>query len=372
MKALALKPVASFQDQLAAYKQAIDADIAAYRKHVLATTAEQYGEYAALITDVYFDILSRGGKRLRGSLVMTGYEMCGGRDQTMIVRAATAMEMLHAYMLIIDDIQDRSTLRRGKPAAHEMLAAYHRRHHLRGDSMHAGVSLGLNAALSGAHAAHMLLAGLSVPDEYKVKVLGIVNLTMVITAHGQTYDIMNEIQPEVPAINIDRALEWKTAHYTFLNPLCVGMVLAGAGCEDTNAIRDYALSTGKAFQIADDIAGVFGKKTVTGKGAGSDIVTGKRTLLITHALAQAEPADKHFLNKCLGNSSLSAANLDRCRRIIMASGALDYAREIRDGHIAQALEALHIHQRRWPAGNVRFLRQLAQQLTKEQGFLLVT
>lgn len=242
-----------FKAQLGTYQRAINADIAAYTAHVRHVTKQQYGKHPSAVTNEYLDLLSRSGKRIRGSLVMAGYEMLGGRDKTMIVSAATAIEMLHAAMLIIDDIQDHDVMRRGKPAVHVALADYHKKIGMRGDPEATGISLALDAALAGSHAAQVLLAGLDVDPELKIKVIGIVNHTIVLTLHGQTYEVINAGLVHPPPQDLARATEWKSAHYTFLNPLCVGMVLAGAGCEDTDAIREYALCTGVAFQLADDI-----------------------------------------------------------------------------------------------------------------------
>ncbi|HEU4914768.1 MAG TPA: polyprenyl synthetase family protein [Candidatus Saccharimonadales bacterium] len=347
-----------FTEQLAAYKKAIDSDIQAYSTHIHQTTGGQYGEHARAVTDAYLDMLGRGGKRIRGALVMAGYEMCGGTDRHMITRAATAIEMIHAYILIIDDIQDRSKLRRGKPTVHEMLAAYHRNNNLKGDSSHVGAALALNAALTGGHAAQVLLAGLSVDAELRMKAIGIVNATMITTAHGQTTDIINEVAPEVSEEDIKHALEWKTAHYTVLNPLCVGMVLAGAGCEDTNAIREYALHTGRAFQITDDIIGVFGDDLKTGKNAKDDIREGKRTLLIAYALRHASAKDKKLLLSCLGNDALTDEGFAACRHILTSCGALESARAMAAGHAEQAVRSLEQYQSRWKPETVAFLRGL--------------
>jgi geranylgeranyl diphosphate synthase type I len=349
-----------FAEQLGLYKQAIDKDIAAYAEHIRRTTREQYGKHSGAVTEAYLDMLERGGKRVRGALAMVGYEMCGGTDRQMIVRAATALEMMHAYILIIDDIQDRSETRRGRPTVHKMLADYHRKLKLGGNADHVGISLALNAALAGNHAAQMLFAGLSVPEELRIKVLGIVNLTMAITAHGQTADIMNEQKGETVTLeDVEHALEWKTAHYTVLNPLCVGMVLAGVGCEDTDAVREYALSTGRAFQITDDILGVFGKDDVTGKSAIDDIREGKRTLLTEYALSHTPEADRSFLEAQLGNEVLTAKDFARCQRIIEESGALDHAKKIAGEQITNALASLDRHQSRWSKEGVAFLQNLA-------------
>lgn len=351
-----------FITQLASYKKAIDADIQAYSSHIRNTTRKQYGEHSGAVTDAYLNILGSGGKRIRGALAMVGYEMCGGKDRDMIVRAATALEMIHAYILIIDDIQDRSKVRRGQSTVHEALAAYHRGLNLKGDSAHVGVSLALNAALTGAHAAQMLFAGLSVDEEFRTKVIGIVNHTMVITAHGQTSDIINESLDFVKTEDVEHTLEWKTAHYTILNPLCVGMVLAGAGCEDTDAIRDYALHTGMAFQITDDIMGIFGDDSKTGKSIMDDVREGKQTLLTLYALDHAEPNDQKFLRGVLGKDSLTSAEFQKAKQIIEKSGALTYARDVARNHVRDALQSLDAVAGRWRSENVGFLRSLSSAL----------
>jgi geranylgeranyl diphosphate synthase type I len=348
--------------RLAAYKQAIDADIAAYADHIRQSTGQQYGPHAGAVTGAYLDMLQHGGKRIRGALAMVGYEMCGGQDRAVILRAATALEMLHAYMLIVDDIQDRSKVRRGKPTVHEALADYHRKLGLRGDADHTGLSLALDAALTGAHAAQTLLAGLSVDPELRIKAIGIINYTLIITAHGQTTDIMNELVERPDATSVFNALEWKTAHYTILNPLCVGMVLAGAQCDDTDAIRDYALAVGRAFQVTDDIIGVFGNDAETGKSNMDDIREGKQTILTLHAFEHLSPDDAAFLRSCLGNSALTTADFQKARELMQSCGAVEYARQTARQSIQEAHQTLDREGHRWPVESVNFLRGLADLL----------
>ena len=350
------------QTQLQAYKRRSDADIEAYATHVRQTTREHYGQYPGVVTDAFFDMLSRGGKRMRAALVMVGYEMCGGRDEQMIVRAATAIEMVHASLLILDDIQDRSGLRRGKPTVHKMLEAYHKAQGLKGDAAHTGTSLATNAALTGLHAAQMLVAGLQADPELRSKASGIIAHAVITTAHGQTLDFVQEITEATTMDDIEHTMEWKTANYSILNPLCVGMVLAGAGCEDTDAIREYALHTGKAFQITDDIIGVFGDEAQTGKSSMDDIREGKRTLLVVHALEHAPEADTAFLRQCLGNISLSKEAFNRCTRILVQCGARSYAEGRAEQHIRAALASLDKVSRPWGSQQVAFLRELARQI----------
>ncbi len=361
-----------FLTKLGGYKQLIDSDIAEYSEQVRKSTLVNYGEHPALVTDVYLDILGRGGKRVRGALVMLGYEMSvpstnrsglkRGKNQHMIVQAARAIEMLHAYMLIMDDIQDRSLVRRGGPTAHVALADYHKKHKLKGDSEHFGTALALNAMGIGNHAAQTILANLPISEELRIKILSITNRTLVITAHGQTNDIMNEVTDNVDPEAVEQVLNWKTAQYSFLNPLHVGMVLADADCHDTDGITVYATLTGKAFQITDDILGIFGSEVDSGKSPLDDIREGKRTVLTTYALEHAGTKDKQFLLDMLGNPKLTKAEFERCRVIITAAGALDYAKKQAEQHVNQALAALDKEKDRWSAEGVSFLRGFAQYL----------
>lgn len=346
----------TFKEKLAAYKQAVDSDIDKYCTHLNERTLQSYGAHSQIVTEAYTQLLKRGGKRIRGALTIVGYEMCGGKDTKMIIQAARAVEMMHAYMLVIDDIQDRADTRRAGPSVHKLLEAAHSEHKWRDTGEHTGVSLALNAALLGSHGAQMVIAALDVSDELKVKAMNIMNNTMVVTAHGQSNDIINEINSRVSESDIEKVMQWKTAHYTVLNPLHMGMVLAGAGCEDTNAITEYALSLGKAFQITDDLM-VLQKDN--GKNAITDIREGKQTLLTFFAQQNAPVKDVEFLSKCLGNLDLTHEDFTRCQKILIDSGAREFASGIAKHHVNTAIKSLNQHAARWDDESVKFLNDLA-------------
>lgn len=337
----------TLETKLAAYKKAIDADIAAYIKHLKATTKAQFGKSSALALDAYCDILARGGKRFRGALVIEGYTMCGGTNTAMIMQAARAIEMLHAYLLVIDDIQDRSLLRRGKPTAHIKLTKLLKDHHL-------GETLATNAALLGCHAAMTILANLDAPAELRSNVLSIVNRTMLVTVHGQ---IADETIRQATEKDIRNIHEWKTANYTVLNPLHVGMVLAGADCQVTDAITPYALAVGQVFQITNDILGTFSQES--GKDLTEDIREGKQTLLIVQALKKATLADKRFLQSCLGNPKLTQKDFKRCLGIIRHTGGLAYAQAKARGYVKTAQASLQQNSQHWSQQGTEFLQSLA-------------
>lgn len=355
-------PTEVFVKRLVHYKQLIDADIAAYTKTIQKSTLQNYGAHSRIATDAFLEILARGGKRIRGALAMVGYEMMGGKDQKMILEASRALEMIHAYILIMDDIQDNSPVRRGGPTAHIQLAEYHRKKHLSGDPEHFGVSLALNAMGIGNHAAQVIVANLDVEEDLRIKALSILNQSIIITAHGQTSDIMNEVNGPVTMRDVDNVLEWKTAHYTFLNPITFGMVLAGADCAATDAVREYSLKAGRAFQITDDILGTFGQEFESGKSPFDDIKEGKRTILTLYAMEKAEKADSNFLIQMLGNQDLTQAEFDRCKDILIETGALDFAKKESRECVEAAIESLKSQDVTWGQDGVDFLTGLAQYL----------
>lgn len=363
---LAAKNTDVFKSRLKTYKAEIDKDIESYSKVVQNSTLQSYGVNSRVAIDAYLEVLGRGGKRIRGALVMQGYEMCGGKDHKMILQAARAIEMIHAYILIIDDINDHSLTRRGGKAAHAIVADYYNTKELGHDSQHFGESIAMNAALSGNHAAQMVMANLSVDESLKLAAINILNRGMLITVHGQFNDIFNEVSGSASEDDVNKVTKWKTAHYTFLNPLHIGMILAGADCHATDAITPYAMHVGQAFQIVDDILGTFGSEFETGKSPMDDTREGKRTLLSVYALEHAKPADKNFLVQMLGNQNLTKAEFKRCQEIILSTGALDYSRKQADKHIQAAIQALDDTKGHWTSEGDQFLHGLANYLLDRQ------
>ena len=351
-----------FAKKLSEYKKLIDSEIEVYSKNTQKSTLVSYGENSKVVVDTFLDILSRGGKRIRGALVILGYEMCGGKDVELAVQVARIVEMVHAYILMIDDFQDRSATRRGGPTGHEMLAKVHEQKNWSGDGKHLGEALSVNAALFGNHAAQMNLSNIDAPEDVRIKLLSILNRTMLVTAHGQTNDIINEVSDEVSESDIENVMLWKTANYTILNPIHMGMVLAGADCHHTDGITEYAINIGKAFQITDDTLGVFGTEFESGKSPMDDIREGKRTLLTMHALKNADSADKNYLLSMLGNDKLSLDYFKRCKEIMIRTGALEFAKSKSVEYVNRGVESLKSQDNKWDKTCLEFLEQLANYL----------
>ena len=349
-----------FAKSLTDYKQLIDADIDRYCDQLLSETHVSFGEYPTEAVKAYCELLSRGGKRIRGALTMTGYYMLGGKDQQVALEAARAIEMLHAYILMVDDIQDRSEARRGGPTAHMILKNYHEKHHLKDEAQHFGESITMNGFLFGAHQALNVLADLDVDANKRLAAIKNVNRHFIATAHGQSMDIFNEVLETVEEGDVDKVLLWKTAFYTFMNPLQLGAILAGGSEKDLQRVEAYSLAAGRVFQITDDIIGTFSEEKDTGKSPLDDTKEGKRTLLSVKAIELAPKADAYFLEQMLGNHELTNTEFLRCRDIIEESGALAYAQKQAKDSVVDALASLDDARQAWAGEQIVFLEQLVQ------------
>jgi geranylgeranyl diphosphate synthase type I len=350
----------NFLKTLEKYKKLIDEELNRYCEIATAETHENFGEYPTEAVKAYFDLLSRGGKRIRGALTMTSYYMLGGKNDKVALEAAKAIEMLHAYILMVDDIQDRSEVRRGGPTAHIILKNYHESRHLKDDSQHFGESIALNGFLFGAHSAINILADLDCDTDKRLRAIKNVNQHFIATAHGQSMDIFNEVLETDKESDVDKVLLWKTAFYTFMNPLQLGAILAGGSDDDLKRLEEYSLSAGRVFQITDDILGIYSDEETSGKSPLDDIKEGKRTLLTVKAIEFAPKADSYFLEQMLGNKQLTTAEFERCKDIIESSGALEYAKKQAKDSVVDSLAALEKDKCEWGTEQVEFLSQLVQ------------
>jgi geranylgeranyl diphosphate synthase, type I len=340
-------------------KNQIDEVVDQHVKKSQKSVRTNYTPFSAESMDIFTSILGRRGKRIRGILTIIGYQMTGGKDNSSILQAAKIIEMIHAYLLIIDDVVDESHVRRGQASAHFMFRELHRSQKLQGDERHFGDNAAILAALVGCHAALAELTLLSFDDEKLNKASGILNYALGVTGQGQLNDFFNMSLNEVSEYQIDQVHEWKTAYYTILNPLTFGMVLAGADCRLTDAIRDFSLDIGKAFQVTDDIIGVFGDGKATGKDAIDDVAEGKKTHMAHFALQNATPQQQVFLRKCLGNHELTNEDFQEVKAIFVSSGAKKYA-EIKAHELYESsLKSLDTHAHLYNEDSVNFLKNLA-------------
>lgn len=278
-------------------------------------------------TKAFCDVILRGGKRLRGVLAMQSYYAHGGDDDDVALGAARVFEIIQTSILMVDDIADHSSIRRGGPAAHKQLADYARSHQLRGSATHYGQVQTMNIAYEAINVATTELLKLPVSADVARHTCRRFHENIAMTISGQIDDIDNEAAPgQVTLEAIERVMERKSAYYTVLSPLELGAFLAGVS-KLPPSLRDYSLYAGKVFQIADDILGTFGIERATGKGTNDDIREGKITLLAHYAFEKATAEQKKVLKNVFGNHKATAKQCDVVRAIFKKTKALEMARK---------------------------------------------
>jgi geranylgeranyl diphosphate synthase type I len=290
--------------------------------------------------DVFCDVMLRGGKRLRGILAMKSYYAYGGKDEEVAIGIARVFEIVQTSLLIVDDIADRSELRRGGLSAHKRIEMYAKANDMKGSALHYGQVQTMNIAYAGLHQSTIELLRLPVDAEISRRACRRFHENIAITINGQIDDIYNEAtKHEVSESAIESVSIRKTAYYTILNPIELGAFLAGVTSIPLN-IRKYSIHTGCAFQIADDIISTFGAEDKTGKGQDDDIHQGKLTLLVHHALIHGTAVQQTVLKATLGNLDATPSECNEVRQIFIATGALEYAKVQLRMQEKAALEAL--------------------------------
>ena len=263
-----------------------------------------------------------GGKRFRAAFCHWGYRAIRAdvTDEVALARACASLEMLHASALVHDDFMDASDTRRGRPATHRAFEAEHRATGWRGDPVQYGAAAAilLGDLLLG-WADDMLrhcgfepdhvAAGLTLFEQCRTEVIA-----------GQFLDVSVQARGRADVETAMTVLRFKSAKYSIERPLHIGAALAGASDAQIAQLSRFGLPLGEAFQLRDDLLGVFGDPATTGKPAGDDLVEGKRTVLVALALDAAPQADAQRLDAALG-TPLDEADVDDLRGIIDRSGA---------------------------------------------------
>jgi len=282
----------------------------------------------------------RGGKRLRGALVMLGHEACGGAPTPAALDVSLSFELLHASLLAVDDVMDRDELRRGGPALHVAAAREAARRGSR-DPAHRGMSVTLLLAMQAASLARRLVAQAPVGAEARLELAGWFAEVEAGVVLGQEMDVAATDAKEVPAWALNEIHRRKTGIYTMEGPLVLGAMLAGVRADDPRmaALRAFAGPLGEAFQLVDDVLGATGNPGETGKPALADVREGKRTAVVTEALARADAAGRALLEACLGRE-IGADTAGALQDLLVRTGAAAAVRDRARERAARALEAL--------------------------------
>ena len=287
------------------------------------------------------ELVLTGGKRLRPAFVHWGARAAGGEADEGVHAAGAAVELLHAFALIHDDVMDRADRRRGRPALHRAMAAWHAAAGLRGDAGWFGVGAAVLAGDIVFVWADELFERALDGRRQAARARDVFTRLRVEVMAGQYLDLR---LAGLPAPTVDEALRvalLKSGRYTVTRPLQLGAALAGetsAGLEI--ALEAFGDELGVAFQLRDDVLGLFGDPAATGKEALGDLREGKRTLLVLRALEMAGPGERELIHAALGDPGLDERGAERVRGIVRDCGALGVVEREMAGHLERALRAL--------------------------------
>jgi len=300
-------PVDAFSALLDRVRHDVDARLAGYLDARVADAMRHGADVEAMARAVR-DLTLRGGKRLRPALVLVGYlahdDTC---PEEPALDAGVAFELLQTYLLVHDDWMDGDELRRGGPSVPAMLRRHHGSQQL-GDAA---------AILAGDYAAALSLDVLSRLDAPPDRVVRALSLFAEIQQHvicGQQIDIVGRVR------EVETFYGLKTGSYTVRGPLLLGALLADAPLAIQTALEEYAAPMGIAFQMQDDLLGVFGDSAVTGKPVGEDLRKGKSTIVLHVARNTLSGADRKLLESVVGNPSARPADIARLTRVLDDAG----------------------------------------------------
>jgi geranylgeranyl diphosphate synthase, type I len=306
--------------------------------------------------DAISDLLA-GGKRLRPAFCYWGWRAAGGgapaadpdhaepggADGERVLVAAAALELLHAGALVHDDVMDGSATRRGQPAVHRRFAAQHAAGGWRGsaDSFGTGAAILLGDLLLGWSGELLWASGL--PDAVLRRGQPVLDAMRTEMIAGQYLDLLGQAAGTGTVASALRVVRYKSAKYTVEGPLLLGAALAGAATPESQlaaACSAYGIPLGVAFQLRDDVLGVFGDPAETGKPVTDDLREGKRTVLVALAADRADTAQASLLNRHLGDPQLGEAAAAQIRGVLTDTGALAECERMIRGSVREALAAL--------------------------------
>ncbi|WP_378146127.1 polyprenyl synthetase family protein [Cnuibacter sp. UC19_7] len=301
-----------------------------------------------------FDTFSRdllsGGKRFRAQFCYWGWRAAGGLSAELspaVVDLCAGLELFHAAALVHDDIIDRSDTRRGMPAAHRRFESVHRDSSWEGDA--AGFGEGAAILLGDlllAWSDELVSGALAMlPDTHARGARQAFDLMRTEVTLGQYLDIMEERAWRAPSDlspvrRAERVMIYKSAKYSVEAPLAIGASAAGGRTSLVEGLRDVGLPLGIAFQLRDDVLGVFGDAEVTGKPSGDDLREGKRTLLVAYTRARLSESARRLVDELLGDPDLDESQVRMLQQTMREAGALDEAERLIEGNVALALENL--------------------------------
>jgi geranylgeranyl diphosphate synthase type I len=300
------------------YKNNVEEELKKFfarKKHETSSLSKELGESLSKLED----FTMRGGKRIRAVLMIVGYTACGGKDLKEIIKTSISAELIHSFLLIHDDIIDNDDFRRNGPTVHKSYGKMY------SPKLAEAIAI-IVGDYSGYYALDLIINS-RFDDKNKLEALNEIINAIKETCYGEFIDVLGSVK-EVDEKEIQKIHLYKTAKYTFSYPLRAGAMLAGANKQVLKQFNNIGILLGLAFQVKDDILGIYGDEKEVGKPIGSDIREGKKTLLVLKA-------NSPYVKSKLGKK-ISLSELEKIRKIIKDSGSLAYSQDLISTLISKA------------------------------------
>lgn len=320
----------------------VDRQLAAVLQELSAVWAAEDAQQVDVLVDrdlpELLGSLTSTGKRIRPTMCYWGWLAAGGQEDrtgsmSHVVLAGTALELLHVFALIHDDVMDQSASRRGQPSIHTLAAQLHLLSRARGSAQRFGESIAvLVGDLAHAEADH-LVAGLPAPMR------AIWRHLVIELVHGQSRDITGTAAGRRDLSHARRVARMKSGAYTIERPLQLGAAAAEAGDGAVAALSAYGRELGVAFALRDDLLGVWGNPKVTGKPAGDDLISGKPTVILALSRGRLAGAAREARER-VGTPEFSSADVELLQEELRASGVVDEVESLISSHVRAAVDAL--------------------------------
>jgi len=305
---------------------------------LLRTESKRWGELDPDLTellDAIEDLVMAGGKRLRPAFCHWAFVGAGGDPHDPgVVDAGAALELLHTFALIHDDVMDGSPRRRGLNTVHRSFEARHAVADWRGEGRRFGEGVAILVGDLAFVYADLLL---SAAPRAAIDVFTELRLEVNV---GQYLDLLGTVRGEVSLEQARRISLYKSGKYTIERPLHLGAALAGRLDDLAPSLSAFGRPLGEAFQLRDDLLGAFGDTDLTGKPVGEDLREGKPTALYAFAVAAADGAAAKLLADRFGAADLTPCEVTELQNILEETGARDQVEDIIDRRLDEALAAL--------------------------------
>ena len=328
-----------FAELLVSFRNRLETDLMAWVEAKRLATRAELAE-ADELTGVLSDFLARDGKRLRPALVYYSYWACGGDSEPVVMPVAMAVELLHTYLLVHDDIMDHAETRRGEPAVHMLFRDLHRSRGWQGDSSHFGTSVGILLGDLAESYAVELYSSSEMSEAVRADVRKCFSTMCQEVIVGQYLEMTAGYRGNLTEEELLRILQMKSGRYSVERPVQLGALLAGASRETLDPLTRYGARLGEAFQLQDDLLGMFGDVETVGKPVGEDLAEGKYTILIHSALGKLSPADRETVERALGKADIQEPEVREVQKLIEGVGARQQVVEMIDRRLQAAEQAL--------------------------------